>query len=173
MELMGYFWEVRKLKHGKWKNQGGLGQPDMGKLKEKGINLSAVCKYDWLVLLSASCACMFVMVQGVCTTLGCSLLCPGANNMREIGIHWSDWVSQVTGGSTFYTCVYILHRLSPCPAREGTWWAVGADCVWAECLWGVQIWMHLCINTCMFVCLSACREYILCLPGRGTSGVCL
>lgn len=70
MELMGYLEEVRKLIKWEREGQSGLGEPNMRKPKEKGINQSAVCKQDWLVLL-----CLGQCVQGGCTTLegGCSL----------------------------------------------------------------------------------------------------
>lgn len=44
MELMGYLEEVRKLKRWEREGQSGLGEPNMQKPKEKGINQSAVCK---------------------------------------------------------------------------------------------------------------------------------
>lgn len=120
-----------------------------------------MCKYDWLVLV-------WILCVRVCDGARCLQPWAAASyiqlpatweRLRFTGSYWSEWVSPATGGSTFYPCVYILHRLSPWPSREEIWWTVGADCVCAECLWGMQIWIHLCINTCMFVCLCACREY--------------
>lgn len=88
MELMEYLGEVRKLKMWERENQSGLGQPNRGKLKEKGqtgqlcVNMTGYCS-----CLGPLCVRVFVMVQGVYMTLGCSLLYPGASNIREIDIH--------------------------------------------------------------------------------------
>lgn len=104
MEVIEYLGEVRKLKTWEREDQSGLGQPNTGKLKEKGINQSATCRLaSTLVWILCVGMCLWWCVQGVCTTLSFSLLFSGTSNMREVGTHRSDWVSDPS-----YWWIYIL-----------------------------------------------------------------
>lgn len=99
MEVMEYLGEVRKLKTWEREDQSGLGQPNRGKLKEKGINQSAMCRLASTLV--------WILCVGVCVCDGvCKVSVPpwAAASYFQLpatwgrlgltGSYWSDWVSE-------------------------------------------------------------------------------